>query len=229
MSRLPAPRWSIRSYGSSPGSHAHEHFQVLWGLSGNLALEIDGKGTSLTTGNGIVIAPNERHDFESLSGSRCLVLDTPDTGWSARARLPQFAEATDLLVRFITEAIEGQIPIDPHYGAQLLAQSWSGLPSVQRLRRVIDWMGLTQWVKDRLARPLTAPVLAAQVCLSESQFRARCIEAQGCSPMHWVRRLRLEEARILRSTGLGIAEVAKRTGYDSPSALTAALRRERST
>ena len=228
MTKNSTPNWSIRSYGSSPGSHVHDHFQILWGLNGNLELEIDGKGTQLTAGDGMVITPNERHDFESSNGSRCLVLDTSDTGWSARERLPQFAKATDLLVRFIAEAIEGQLPIDQHYGALLLAQSWGALPVVQRVRREIDWARLTQWIKDRLATPLTASDLAEQVCLSESQFRARCIEVLGNSPMHWVRRLRLEQAQVLRSMGLSIVDVAKRTGYDSPSALTAAMRRERS-
>ena len=228
MAKNSTPNWSIRSYGSSPGSHVHDHFQILWGLNGNLELEIDGKGTKLTAGGGIVIAPNERHDFESHSGSRCLVLDTPDTGWSARERVPQFAKATDHLARFISEAIEGQLPIDQHYGALLLAQSWGTLPVVQRVRREINWASLTQWVKDRLDTPLTASDLAGQACLSESQFRARCHEVLGCGPMQWARRLRLEQAQVLRSTGLSIAEVAKRTGYDSPSALTAAMQRERS-
>lgn len=227
MTKNSTPTWSIRSYGSSPGSHVHDHFQILWGLNGNLELEIDGKGTQLSTGGGMVIVPNERHDFESRGGSRCLVLDTPDTGWSVRERIPQFAKATDLLARFIAEAIDGQLPIDQHYGALLLAQSWGALPVVQRVRREIDWASLTQWVKDRLAKPLTATDLAEQACFSESQFRARCLEKLGCSPMHWVRGLRLEQSKVLRSTGLSIADVARRTGYDSPSALTAAMRRER--
>ena len=227
MTKNSTPTWSIRSYGSSPGSHVHDHFQILWGLNGNLELEIDGKGTNLTAGGGMVIAPNERHDFASHSGSRCLVLDTPDTGWSARERVPQFAKATDLLARFISEAIDGQLPIDQHYGALLLAQSWGALPVVQRFRREIDWATLTQWIEDRFDKPLTASDLAEQACLSESQFRARCVEELGCSPVQWARRLRLEQAQVLRSMHLSIAEVAKRTGYDSPSALTAAMRRER--
>ena len=33
------------------------------------------------------------------------------------------------------------------------------------------------------------------------------------------------QARVLRSTGMAVAEVAQRTGYRSPSALIAALRR----
>ena len=44
--------------------------------------------------------------------------------------------------------------------------------------------------------------------------------------MAWLRELRLAEARQFRSQGLPVAEVARRTGYHSPSALTAALRKQ---
>ena len=67
--------------------------------------------------------------------------------------------------------------------------------------------------------------LAAQVHLSPSQFAARCRGEHGVGAMAWLRGLRLAQARVLRGTGMAVAEVAQRTGYRSPSALTAALRR----
>lgn len=67
--------------------------------------------------------------------------------------------------------------------------------------------------------------MAGQAHLSPSQFAARCREEQGQSAMAWLRSQRLEHARLLRSGGVPVAEVARRTGYRSPSALTAALRR----
>ena len=45
--------------------------------------------------------------------------------------------------------------------------------------------------------------------------------------MVWLRTLRLEQARWMRSQGMPVTEVAQRTGYRSPSALTAALRRSK--
>jgi len=44
--------------------------------------------------------------------------------------------------------------------------------------------------------------------------------------MAWLRGQRLAQARLLRGGGMAVAEVAQRTGYRSPSALTAALRRQ---
>lgn len=39
---LPSHALSLRRYGASRGSHAHEHFQVLVGLDGVLELEVEG-------------------------------------------------------------------------------------------------------------------------------------------------------------------------------------------
>jgi transcriptional regulator GlxA family with amidase domain len=44
-------------------------------------------------------------------------------------------------------------------------------------------------------------------------------------PLEWLRLQRLTRARQLRDAGLAVKDVARRTGYRSPSALTAALRR----
>lgn len=75
-----ADQLSVRQYGASHGSHDHPHFQILLGLAGVLALEVDGRGQTIGAGEGVVIAPGARHDFESLEGARCLVLDTGHAG-----------------------------------------------------------------------------------------------------------------------------------------------------
>ena len=91
------------------------------------------------------------------------------------------------------------------------------------MQRPIDWSGLSAWAQARMHRPLTLADLAAQVFLSASQFTQRCHEMHGMAPMQWLRTQRLAHARQLRDSGLGVAEVARRTGYRSPSALTAAM------
>lgn len=150
---------------------------------GSLELEVEGRGARVAAGQGLVIAPGDKHDFESLHGSRCLILDSPDLGWSSRERLPQFARASNLLAQYIAEAIEQKIPFDSGQAAFLLAQSWGATSKTTRVRRGIDWQELSLWVQDRLAQPLNVGNLAELACLSESQFRARCLEEQGCSPM----------------------------------------------
>lgn len=221
----PTSDLSVRHYGPSRGSHAHEHFQILWNLSGELELDIEGRGQRLVAGSGVLIAPQERHDFESRGGSRWLVLDSTDTLWAARPRATPHAGATDHLARFLGQALQDHLPISHGQGALLLGQAWGGLDTARRPRRQIDWDGLRQWAQARLAAPLGAADLARQASLGESQFRARCQEATGDSPMRWLRQLRLEHARQLRASGLSVAEAARRVGYGSPVALATALRR----
>lgn len=216
---------AVRSYGAAPGSHAHDHTQVLWSLQGALELEVEGRGTLLRAGQAMLLHPGERHDFQSARGSRCLVLDTDDRLWAQRPARPEQPQAAHHLAAYCALTLGTPAAPPPGMLSVLLARAWSA-DAPQRTRRAVDWAALSHWVLANLHRPLTAADLADRALLSESQFRARCQQANGCGPMEWVRMLRLERARALRDAGLGVADAARRTGYASPSALTAALRRD---
>ncbi|KQV91921.1 AraC family transcriptional regulator [Pelomonas sp. Root1237] len=219
---------SLRHYGPSRGSHEHDHAQVLWTLDGALELEVDGRGQRLAAGQGLLIPPGALHDFEAPQGSHCLVLDTADPVWLDRALSPGHSQPVDHLARFLAASLQQGLPVSQALGAQLLAQAWGPgeVRAVLCSGRPIDWAGLQRWLQTRLAAPLTVADLAARAGLAESQFRARCLAATGLTPMQWLRARRLARARVLRAAGLPVALVAQRVGYDSPSALTAALRRE---
>ena len=225
---MQAPVLSLRHYGASPGSHSHGHFQVLLGLSGTLELEVDGRGQRVASGGGCVIEPGARHDFASPQGSQCLVLDSADPGWARCMALAPGAHHTLPLARYLALALQQGSALAQQHGPALLLEAWQAghtfNPSVQR-RRPIDWNALHAWAAAHWHRPLQAADLAAQVHLSPAQFADRCRAEQGLAPMAWLRSLRLEQAQWLRGQGLPVAEVARRTGYRSPSALTAALRR----
>lgn len=222
------PLLSLRHYGPAHGRHAHEHAQVLWTLDGALELDVEGRGQRLAAGQGLLIAPGAVHDFEAPQGSRCLVLDSADPAWLDRAMAPEHAQPVDHLVRFLAASLEQGLPVSQALGAQLLAQAWGPgeVRALLRSGRAIDWAGLRRWLQPRLAAPLTVADLAARAGLAESQFRVRCLAATGLAPMQWLRAQRLARARVLRAAGVPVAVVAQRVGYDSPSALTAALRRE---
>jgi AraC-like DNA-binding protein len=219
---------SLRSYGASPGSHSHDHFQVLVGLDGVLELEVEGRGSRVAAGDGFLVQPGNRHDFESAAGSRCLVLDTAVGLWSLCDTAPRQAAQVGSLARYLAQALLQHQPLGTLHGPSLLLEAWG--PAVQRApaRRRIDWPALQAWAQARLDQPLTVADLADRVHLSPSQFALRCHEAHGVSVMQWLRAQRLARARQLRDLGLPVAEVARRAGYRSPSALTAALRRSRS-
>lgn len=217
---------SLREYGASHGSHAHSHFQILIGLEGTLELEVGGRGQRIAAGDGRVVLPGEQHDFESRTGSRCLVLDTTLPAWARCADQPLQAAHTLALARYLAHALQAGRPQALHYGPMLLLEAW-GLPAPRsRTHRPIDWLALAAWAHTRWQQPLTVADLAARVHLSPTQFAARCREETGHSAMQWLRSQQLMHARQLRATGASVAEAARRSGYRSPSALTAALRRQ---
>jgi AraC-like DNA-binding protein len=111
------------------------------------------------------------------------------------------------------------------HGPVLLLEAWGAAAPVPSRSRPIDWTALAGWARGHWHEPLGVADLARMVCLSPSQFAQRCRDEQGVSAMQWLRMLRLAHARELRLGGMGVAETARRTGYRSPSALTAALRR----
>lgn len=216
---------AVRRYGAAHGSHAHDHFQILFGLEGTLALEVDGRGRRISAGEACVIPPGERHDFEALGAARCLVLDSGERAWQQHLGNTVPAAASSL-ISYLAEACEAGWPRARLLGPSLLLEAWA--PEVRArtpLRRAIDWPALTAWAQAECHREISVVELAGQVHLSPAQFTSRCREALGLSPMAWLRELRLGQALTLRQRGLGVAEVARRSGYRSPSALTAALRR----
>ena len=227
------PTLSLRDYGSSRGSHAHDHFQVLIGLDGVLEIEVEGRGAGIGAGEAQVVAPGDRHDFEARGhhGSVCLVLDTTHAPWARCAeRAPADVPQLHALARYLAHCMKQpqHAALALQHGPALLLEAWSPAPSssmTDTRRRRIDWRALAAWARARWHEPLTVSDLAEVACLSASQFAQRCREEQGVSAMHWLRALRLAHARELRLDGLSVAETARRTGYRSPSALTAALRR----
>ena len=220
-----AARLSLRTYGPAHGSHSHEHFQVLLGVEGTLELEVEGRGARVGPGEGLVVLPGARHDFESRGGSRCLVLDASEPQWAQCADLPARPRQLQALSLYLADALQAGQPLAALHGPALLLEAWRPPESPRRPRRRIDWAALSLWVQSRLEQPVTVAELAERALLSPSQFALRCHEAQGTGPLDWLRLQRLAKARQLRDGGMAVKEVARRTGYRSPSALTAALRK----
>lgn len=217
---------SVRSYGASHGSHDHDHFQVLIGLHGTLELEVNGRGRRIASGDGCVVPPGERHDFEARSGASCLVLDSHASGWAGVTSAPQ--PAVQALAQYLAQACTEHLPRAQQLGPVLLLEAWApkGLLVTQRARRTIDWEGLAHWALAR-GPGTTVAELAQRAHLSAAQLAARCLAEHGRSTQQWLRELRLSQARSWLEQGLSVAETARRSGYRSPSALTAAQRRAR--
>nr|WP_068796636.1 AraC family transcriptional regulator [Pseudonocardia sp. HH130630-07] len=81
---------------------------------------------------------------------------------------------------------------------------------------------------DDPARGWTVASLARTAGLSRAAFARRFAEQVGRTPLAWLTDLRLSlAADLLRGTDLPLATIARRVGYGSPFALSAAFVRER--
>jgi len=127
------------------------------------------------------------------------------------------------MAAFLAVALDEKLPLAIESGEQLLAQSWGTSSTTGKARRTVDWKKMTSWTNAHLDQKLRAADLAGLAHLSESQFRARCLQEMGLTPMQWIRQLRLTKAQLLREAGISVAVISARVGYETPSALTAAM------
>ncbi|MET0554102.1 MAG: AraC family transcriptional regulator, partial [Vicinamibacteria bacterium] len=82
------------------------------------------------------------------------------------------------------------------------------------------------FIEQNAAQRLTVPAVARQVAMSPSHFAHRFREVASVTPMRYLKLVRLEQARdLLLADGLPVAEVADRTGYQSPSHFTRDFKR----
>jgi AraC-like DNA-binding protein len=84
----------------------------------------------------------------------------------------------------------------------------------------------TEWIRQRLDRPLEIGQVARQVGLSVSQLNRRFRAAYQMSPSEYLQRVRVHEAsRLLAESDLSIGEVALETGFYDQAHLTRTFRR----
>jgi AraC-like DNA-binding protein len=89
--------------------------------------------------------------------------------------------------------------------------------AIHRLRHVERLADLLAYVRENLAKPMTIDDLSRVAHLSSPRLFNLFREQMGCSPMEWVKQLRLTQAchRII-STDARIGEVAAALGFASP-------------
>lgn len=82
-------------------------------------------------------------------------------------------------------------------------------------------------MQDHLEEPLPLPEVARRAGVTQKTLAARMLAELGATPAMVYRRLRLNLARkLVVDTDLSVAEVALRSGYGDPAAMTRAFRAE---
>ncbi|WP_177326890.1 AraC family transcriptional regulator [Pseudomonas sp. ML96] len=231
---------SLRHYHHEQIAHSHEHAQLVFGLSGLLDFEVEGRGCRVASHSLAVVPPGSHHACASPLGSHCLVLDVPEGGW-LQQRLGHHLDASRRLLetpgRLDLSQAQGRLvdwlaasPIDDHViaqqGAALLLASLSGA-SAAPAPVGLPLASIDAHIDRHCAHPLQVADLARLCDLSSARLHARFVSETGHTPMDYVRQRRLRLGReLLLNSRLAVGEVAARVGYGSQSAFTAALVRE---
>jgi transcriptional regulator GlxA family with amidase domain len=82
-----------------------------------------------------------------------------------------------------------------------------------------------RWVRERLAEPISIPVAAKAIGVSERTLQRSVQRTLGTSPIRFVQDLRVERAaHLLRTTELSLETISGRVGYEHPHTLRVLLR-----
>lgn len=201
---------SQRCYAGDYDAHAHDHLQLLFGLSGRLELELDGRPAQVEPGMALVVPPGTAHGYRASRAALALVIDAPPQRGLSRVRRLA-VDGRRLLGRNDLWAVLAELGAAP----RVLA------------RRALDADALAAAVDARLHESWPTARLAALACLSVPRLHVRWLEATGLTPQAWLRRRRLDQAQRLLAAGLTLEATALQVGYAGASALAYALRRER--
>lgn len=85
---------------------------------------------------------------------------------------------------------------------------------------------MVEWIRDNLDRPLAIDDLARRSKMSPRNFQRVFTRQCGMPPAKFIERLRVERARlIIEDTGLPMAEIARKSGFDSEQRMRRAFNR----
>lgn len=204
--------WSIRRYSGEHLSHAHEHAQILFAVQGRMELEAGGRAYFVDTSCGMIIPAGVDHAFLAQRDTRMIVIDAPEQ-----------PSANDLRQFAVTSAIRNganQLGFAPQLSQFLEARRISA-------RRGIDLLRLDTALERSLHEPWDTARMARLFFLSTQRFHMRLLELCGQTPAAYLRTRRLDAAQRLLRAGVLLETAALQVGYNSASALSFALRRDR--
>ena len=231
---------SLRHYSHERLSHSHDHAQLVFGISGQLDVEINGQGRLITRQTLAVVPSTAQHACASQYGSQCLVLDVPAQPWLQQQLGPHLDATHRLLEKPATLSLtpgQSQLvawlanspiadPVIAQQGAALLLASLACIDAPAPAYNSLPLTALDAHIDQHAAYPLQVRDLARLSGLSVARFHARFLDETGQTPMEYVRSRRLQLARqLLQGSNLAIGEIAARVGYSSQSAFSAALSR----
>ncbi|SFG01683.1 transcriptional regulator, AraC family [Duganella sp. CF458] len=220
----------IRSYGERWTADQHTFAQLVLPLSGEVELDIEGRGGRLNPLKGAVVVAGAWHSQQSNVENHSLIVDVDQAAvcqpiWEQLADrpFPDISPAARKLVEFMQLSIAGRA------APPSLLQGWVPLLldtlTMEPPRLQSRLAALLAHAEANLALPWTTESMAQLARMSVSRLHALFRDELETSPRAWLLSRRLNRAcELLRHTSQPIADIALSTGFGDQSALTRAMR-----
>lgn len=220
----------IRSYGERWTADQHTFAQLVLPLSGEVELDIEGRGHRLNPLKGAVVVAGAWHSQHSTVENHSLIVDVDQAAvchpsWEhlAHRPFPDISPAARKLVEFMQLSISGRA------APPSLLQGWVPLLldtlTLEPARLQSRLKALLAHAEAHLALPWTTESMAQFAHMSVSRLHALFQDELKTSPRAWLLSRRLNRAcELLRHTSQPIADIALGTGFGDQSALTRAMR-----
>lgn len=221
----------LRSYGETRSSDRHEFGQLVLPVSGEIALEIEGRQARLDPLHVAVVAPRAWHSQCSPVANQSLIVDLGADSfasgpWQRLLEQPFTAigPAARKLVEFMGILAAAQPP------APSMLASWTPLLldtlSLGAPRPASRLAALLARIEAEPGLPWTTDSMARAAGVSVSRLHALFREERDSTPHDWLLDCRLRLAcSWLAGSDRPVAEIALATGFSEQSALTRAMRR----
>lgn len=220
----------IRSYGEQWAADRHAFAQLVLPLSGEVELNIEGRGARLNPLKGAVVVAGAWHSQQSAVENHSLIVDVDQDAmdhpiWERLADRPfaDISPAARKLVEFMQLSVAGGT------AARSLLQGWVPLLldtlTLEPPRVQSRLSALLAHADANLALPWTTESMAQFARMSVSRLHALFQQELDSSPRAWLLARRLHRAcELLRHTSQPIADIALAAGFGDQSALTRAMR-----
>lgn len=220
----------LRSYGQQWTEDRHAFAQLVLPLSGEVRLDIEGKGACLNPLRGAVVVAGAWHAQQSAVANHSLIVDIGQDSaahpmWERLAQqpFPEISPAARKLVEFMHLAMSGGM------AAPALLHGWLPLMldtlTLEPPRPQSRLTALLAHAEANLALSWSTESMAQFARMSVSRLHALFQDELHTSPRAWLLAKRIGRAcELLRHSGQPIADVALATGFADQSALTRAMR-----
>lgn len=224
--------------------HAHQGFQFTYTLAGDFFFELNSERYPAPCGTLSVVSPGLIHQWSQNSHAPSALVYTAfcasvapqflgsitdffapwirNEFWQVQIPLAEVHNFTDRMIQSNESPILYREAFDYALNLELLVLFCNavsqGLPTMAAPKKgVSDALKKVLYYMDIHAEEqLTLEQIASVACLSPSRFSAVFTQKMGCSPMHYLIRLRIDRAKVALTYGTQpIKDIAEQNGFQS--------------